>query len=99
MTTADHTAHDQPTGQDRPVTVAVRGLTKTYGHGAAQVAAVRDVDLDVHAGEVLLVMGPERLGQDHAAADAGGAASPHRRIHRRHRPGPPQCRDRDHDGA
>jgi putative ABC transport system ATP-binding protein len=63
MTTADHTAHDQPTGQDRPVTVAVRGLTKTYGHGAAQVAAVRDVDVVVHAGEVLLVMGPSGSGK------------------------------------
>ncbi|MBY9075502.1 ATP-binding cassette domain-containing protein [Nocardioides sp. WL0053] len=63
MTTADHTAPEQPTGRDRPVTVAVRGLTKTYGHGAAEVAAVREVDLDVHAGEVLLVMGPSGSGK------------------------------------
>ena len=63
MTTAHHTAHDPSAVQDRPVTVAVRGLNKTYGQGAAQVAAVRDVDLDVHAGEVLLVMGPSGSGK------------------------------------
>jgi putative ABC transport system ATP-binding protein len=45
------------------VVVAVRDLTKTYGHGATQVDAVRHVDLDVHAGEVLLVMGPSGSGK------------------------------------
>jgi putative ABC transport system ATP-binding protein len=52
-------------GQPRrdPVTVAVRGLTKTYGAGATQVAAVRAVDLDIHAGEILLVMGPSGSGK------------------------------------
>jgi putative ABC transport system ATP-binding protein len=43
--------------------VAVRGLTKTYGVGVTEVAAVRQVDLDVHAGEVLLVMGPSGSGK------------------------------------
>jgi putative ABC transport system ATP-binding protein len=63
MTPAHHTTREQPTVQDRPVTLAVRGLTKNYGEGANQVAAVRDVDLDVHAGEVLLVMGPSGSGK------------------------------------
>jgi putative ABC transport system ATP-binding protein len=63
MTTAHHTTYEQPAVQDRPVTVAVRRLTKTYGQGAAQVTAVRDVELDVHAGEVLLVMGPSGSGK------------------------------------
>lgn len=63
MTTRHDTTHERPAVQDRPVTVAVRGLTKTYGQGAARVAAVRDVDLDVHAGEVLLVMGPSGSGK------------------------------------
>lgn len=52
---------DQP--RREPVTVAVRGLIKTYGAGATEVAAVRNVDLDVHAGEVLLVMGPSGSGK------------------------------------
>lgn len=46
-----------------PPVVAVRGLTKTYGEGVTEVAAVREVDLDVHAGEVLLVMGPSGSGK------------------------------------
>ncbi len=46
-----------------PPVVAVRGLTKTYGEGVTEVAAVRQVDLDVHAGEVLLVMGPSGSGK------------------------------------
>lgn len=43
--------------------LTVRGLTKTYGAGATAVDAVRDVDLDVQAGEVLLVMGPSGSGK------------------------------------
>ena len=45
------------------VVLAVRDLTKTYGHGPTHVDAVADVDLDVHAGEVLLVMGPSGSGK------------------------------------
>lgn len=41
----------------------VRGLTKTYGAGETAVDAVRAVDLDVAAGEVLLVMGPSGSGK------------------------------------
>ena len=41
----------------------VRHLTKTYGEGDLAVAAVRDVDLDVAAGEVVLVMGPSGSGK------------------------------------
>ena len=48
---------------DSAVTLAVRGLTKTYGQGQTLVNAVREVDLDVHAGEVLLVMGPSGSGK------------------------------------
>lgn len=47
----------------RPPVLIVRGLTKTYGTGATAVDAVNDVDLDVSAGEVLLVMGPSGSGK------------------------------------
>ncbi len=43
--------------------ITVRGLTKTYGEGELAVAAVRNVDLDVAAGEVVLVMGPSGSGK------------------------------------
>jgi putative ABC transport system ATP-binding protein len=41
----------------------VRNLTKTYGSGAAQVRALDDVTLDVHAGEFTAVMGPSGSGK------------------------------------
>ncbi len=41
----------------------VRHLTKTYGEGDLAVDAVRDVDLDVAPGEVVLVMGPSGSGK------------------------------------
>ena len=55
-------ATDPPHPEATPV-VAVRDLTKTYGHGPARVDAVRHVDLDMYAGEVLLVMGPSGSGK------------------------------------
>jgi putative ABC transport system ATP-binding protein len=44
-------------------TIAVRNLTKTYGEGDHAVAAVRNIDLDVDAGEVVLIMGPSGSGK------------------------------------
>jgi putative ABC transport system ATP-binding protein len=64
MTDPRSVPRGNPTSEPRrPVTLEVRRLTKTYGNGPTQVAAVRDVDLDVHAGEVLLVMGPSGSGK------------------------------------
>ena len=51
------------TATTAPPVLAVSNLTKTFGAGATAVAAVRDVSLDVHAGEVLLVMGPSGSGK------------------------------------
>jgi putative ABC transport system ATP-binding protein len=41
----------------------VTGLTKTFGQGELAVTAVDNVDLDVHAGEVVLIMGPSGSGK------------------------------------
>jgi putative ABC transport system ATP-binding protein len=43
--------------------IAVHGLSKTYGEGDVAVHAVRDVDLEVGRGEVVLVMGPSGSGK------------------------------------
>jgi putative ABC transport system ATP-binding protein len=43
--------------------VRCRGLTKHYGEGDAAVAALRGVDLDVQAGELLMLVGPSGCGK------------------------------------
>lgn len=43
--------------------IAVRELTKTFAEGGAGTLALRSVDLDVHAGELLMLMGPSGSGK------------------------------------
>jgi len=43
--------------------ISVRQLTKNYEEGAAGTLALRGVDLDVHAGELLMLMGPSGSGK------------------------------------
>ena len=54
MTTTVRTAVDA---------LVVRGLTKTFGGGELAVHAVRNVDLTVDVGEVVLIMGPSGSGK------------------------------------
>ena len=50
-----HTAPD--------VLLSARGVTKTYTTGANAVTALRGVDLDVRAGDLMTVMGPSGNGK------------------------------------
>jgi putative ABC transport system ATP-binding protein len=45
--------------------IAVRctGVTKTYGTGNARVVALRGIELDVQAGELLMLVGPSGCGK------------------------------------
>ena len=43
--------------------VRVRGVTKTYGTGGAQVTALRGIDLDIRTGELLMLVGPSGCGK------------------------------------
>jgi putative ABC transport system ATP-binding protein len=43
--------------------VHCRGVTKTYGSGASEVPALRGVDLDVRAGELMMLVGPSGCGK------------------------------------
>lgn len=43
--------------------IAVRELTKTYAEGSARVSALRGVDLDVHPGELVMLVGPSGSGK------------------------------------
>jgi putative ABC transport system ATP-binding protein len=57
------TTTDTDTDTTLPSVVSVRHLTKTFGDGDLAVHAVNDVDLDITAGEVILVMGPSGSGK------------------------------------
>jgi putative ABC transport system ATP-binding protein len=43
--------------------VVARGLTRRYGEGDAAVYALRDVDVDIHRGQLMAVMGPSGSGK------------------------------------
>jgi putative ABC transport system ATP-binding protein len=45
------------------VPVAARALTRRYGEGGTRVRALRGVDLEVRAGELVAVMGPSGSGK------------------------------------
>ncbi|MBI5723368.1 MAG: ABC transporter ATP-binding protein [Planctomycetes bacterium] len=49
--------------EQQTVIIECRGLSKTYRMGKVEVYALRDVDLDVNAGEYLSVMGPSGSGK------------------------------------
>ena len=52
------------TAESRPhIAVHCRELTKTYGAGDAKVAALRGTNLDVHLGELLMLVGPSGCGK------------------------------------
>jgi len=58
-----------------PVFVA-RGLSKVYGSGSAQVAALSDVDLDIRQGEFLVLLGPSGSGKSTLLNILGGLDAP-----------------------
>jgi putative ABC transport system ATP-binding protein len=47
---------------DTPL-IELIGVTKTYGRGTAELQALRGVDLTVHAGEFMAIMGPSGSGK------------------------------------
>ncbi|MGW2180985.1 ABC transporter ATP-binding protein [Streptomyces sp. NPDC001732] len=68
-----------PAGSQPPVDAPVlelRALTRTHGSGIAEVHALRGVDLRVHAGELVAVMGPSGSGKSTLLTIAGGLDAP-----------------------
>lgn len=56
---------------DGPV-LELRALTRTHGSGAAEVHALRGIDLSVRTGELVAVMGPSGSGKSTLLTLAGG---------------------------
>ena len=54
----------------------LRGVHRSYGEGAAQVMALRGVDLDIHRGEVLILLGPSGSGKSTLLNLIGGLDRP-----------------------
>ena len=73
MTLADPTT-DGAARRDR--VFRVRELTKVYGTGAAEVHALAGVDLDLHAGELVVLLGPSGSGKTTLLNNLGGLDLP-----------------------
>lgn len=54
----------------------VRGLTKVYGIGTAEVHALSGVDLDLYAGELVVLLGPSGSGKTTLLNHLGGLDVP-----------------------
>lgn len=60
----------------RTSTLQINHVTKRYGSGATEVAAVRDVSLSVASGEIVLIMGPSGSGKTTLLSMLGALLKP-----------------------
>ena len=56
--------------------LTARHAGKTFGEGGLKVTAVHDIDLEVAAGEVVLIMGPSGSGKTTLLSMLGGMLRP-----------------------
>ena len=60
----------------RTLVFRVRGLTKVYGVGEAEVHALSGVDLDLYEGELVVLLGPSGSGKTTLLNNLGGLDVP-----------------------
>jgi putative ABC transport system ATP-binding protein len=65
----------EPSERAEPV-FRVRGLTKVYGMGTAEVRALAGVDLDLYAAELVVLLGPSGSGKTTLLNNLGGLDVP-----------------------
>ena len=58
------------------IIVACRGVTRSYGSGAARTQALRGVDLDIPAGELVMLVGPSGCGKTTLISVIAGLMAP-----------------------
>src|SRR5256885_2216526 len=61
--TADKSSDSLTATTDEGIAVRCRGVTKAYHTGGTTVTALRGIDLDVKAGELMMLVGPSGCGK------------------------------------
>jgi len=72
----DALSANPPASNARQQVFHVRGLTKVYGMGAAEVHALAGVDLDLFEGELVVLLGPSGSGKTTLLNNLGGLDVP-----------------------
>ncbi len=75
QTAVDHD-HEYMVPDTVPERVVCRGVTKDFGLGATRVQALRGVDLEIHCGEVTLLVGPSGCGKTTLISVIAGLLDP-----------------------